>query len=183
MPIFANDRDLLYLAVGGDEQAARQIIQMLSSHAYGLAYKMLANQADAEDVLQDAFIRLWKGAHLFSGQSKLSTYFYTIVSRVCLNKLKASPKNIFEEFDETSHPVEESIEFDLIEQQNKNDIQKALNSLTPKQRLAIVMWSQEGLTAQQIGEVLHMTKNGVDQLLHRAKAQLRIQLQKGSNHE
>ena len=83
---------LLKCAVAGDAQASKEIIRILSRPAYSLAWKMLGNKEDAEDVVQDAFIRLWKGADSYSGKAKLFTYFYSIVSNLCLDLLKVNKK-------------------------------------------------------------------------------------------
>ena len=72
------EQDLLKKAVAGDSGASQEIIRSLSQSAYSLAWKMLGRREDAEDVVQEAFIRLWRSAANFNGKSALSTYLSLI---------------------------------------------------------------------------------------------------------
>ena len=176
-------KNLLKSAIAGDAQASKEIIGMLSRPAYSLAWKMLGNKNDAEDVVQEAFIRLWKGADSFTGKAKLFTYFYTIVSNLCLDRLKANKKNAFEEFDEAEHQSIEDVVMVIGDRVNSEKIRSAMDALSVKQRMAILMWAYQDQTAEQIGVAMGMNKNSVDQLLYRAKLKLKTELEKGGNHE
>ena len=176
------EQALLKSAVAGDSQASKEVIRLLSSPAYSLAWKMLGKKEDAEDVVQEAFIRLWKSADTFLGKSGLSTYFYTIVSNLCLDRIKSINKGFFEEFDEFEHHPMQEIEWNNAKSFDAESVQKALNALSSKQRMAMLMWAYQDLTAEQIGDALGMNKNSVDQLLYRAKLKLKAQLEKGESH-
>lgn len=187
MSLFSNkqhriERALLKSAVAGNSQASKEVIRLLSSPAYSLAWKMLGKKEDAEDVVQEAFIRLWKSADTFSGKSGLSTYFYTIVSNLCLDRIKSVNKGFFEEFDELEHYPIKEIEWSNGEGISPESIQKAMNVLSSKQRMAMLMWAYQDMTAEQIGYALEMNKNSVDQLLYRAKLKLKAELEKGESH-
>ena len=176
------EQALLKRAVAGNSQASKEVIRLLSSPAYSLAWKMLGKKEDAEDVVQEAFIRLWKSADTFLGKSGLSTYFYTIVSNLCLDRIKSVNKGFFEEFDEFEHHPMQEIEWNNAKSFDAESVQKALNALSSKQRMAMLMWAYQDLTAEQIGDALGMNKNSVDQLLYRAKLKLKAQLEKGESH-
>jgi len=176
------EQALLKRAVAGNSQASKEVIRLLSSPAYSLAWKMLGKKEDAEDVVQEAFIRLWKSADTFLGKSGLSTYFYTIVSNLCLDRIKSVNKGFFEEFDEFEHHPMQEIEWNNAKSFDAESVQKALNALSSKQRMAMLMWAYQDLTAEQIGDALGMNKNSVDQLLYRAKLKLKAELEKGESH-
>jgi len=176
------EQALLKSAVAGNSQALKEVIRLLSSPAYSLAWKMLGKKEDAEDVVQEAFIRLWKSADTFSGKSGLATYFYTIVSNLCLDRIKSINKGFFEEFDEFEHHPMQEIEWNNAKSFDAESVQKALNALSSKQRMAMLMWAYQDLTAEQIGDALGMNKNSVDQLLYRAKLKLKAELEKGESH-
>jgi RNA polymerase sigma-70 factor, ECF subfamily len=176
------EQALLKSAVAGNSQASKEVIRLLSSPAYSLAWKMLGKKEDAEDVVQEAFIRLWKSVDKFSGKSGLSTYFYTIVSNLCLDRIKSLNKGFFEEFDEFEHHPMQEIEWNNSKSFDVENVQKAVNLLTGKQRMAMLMWVYQDMTAEQIGDALEMNKNSVDQLLYRAKLKLKTELEKGESH-
>jgi len=176
------EQALLKRAVAGNSQASKEVIRLLSSPAYSLAWKMLGKKEDAEDVVQEAFIRLWKSADTFLGKSGLSTYFYTIVSNLCLDRIKSINKGFFEEFDEFEHHPMQEIEWNNAKSFDAESVQKAVNALSSKQRMAMLMWAYQDLTAEQIGDALGMNKNSVDQLLYRAKLKLKAELEKGESH-
>jgi len=173
------ERDLLRRASSGDAQASKELILMLSPPAFSLAWRMLGGREDAEDVVQEAFIRLWRNADSFSGNSKLLTYFYSIVSNLCLDRMKSNSRASFDDFDENVHRSTESFELEMHDFLRVECIQKAVDALTPKQRMAIMMWAYQDLTAQQIGIAMNMSKNGIDQLLYRAKLKLKEELTGG----
>jgi len=176
------EQALLKGAVAGDSKASKEVIRLLSSPAYSLAWKMLGNKEDAEDVVQEAFIRLWKSADSFAGKSGLFTYFYAIVSNLCLDRIKSINKGFFEEFNELDHYPIQEIEWSNGEGISPESIQKAMNVLSSKQRMAMLMWTYQDMTAEQIGYALEMNKNSVDQLLYRAKLKLKAELEKGESH-
>ena len=176
------EQALLKSAVAGDSKASKEVIRLLSSPAYSLAWKMLGKKEDAEDVVQEAFIRLWKSADSFAGKSGLFTYFYAIVSNLCLDRIKSINKGFFEEFDEIEHQPMKEIEWSIAEGVSPESIKKAMDVLSSKQRMAMLLWAYQDLTAEQISDVLGTSKNSVDQLLYRAKLKLRAELEKGESH-
>lgn len=173
------EQDLLKKAVAGDSGASQEIIRSLSQSAYSLAWKMLGRREDAEDVVQEAFIRLWRSAANFNGKSALSTYFYAIVSNLSLDRLKAMNKTAFEVFDELENLPAELVHVDFSDTFDSERISEAVRSLSVKQRMAILMWAYQDLTAAEIAKVMGMNKNSVDQLLFRAKLKLKSELEKG----
>lgn len=177
------EQALLKSAVAGDSKASKELIRLLSSPAYSLAWKMLGSKEDAEDVVQEAFIRLWKSADAFSGKSGLFTYFYVIVSNLCFDRLKRNTKGLFEEFDELEHHPEQANDWGVVEGISPEEIKKAMDVLSSKQRMAMLMWAYQDMTAEEVGLAMGMNKNSVDQLLYRAKLKLKLELEKGISYE
>jgi RNA polymerase sigma-70 factor (ECF subfamily) len=166
---WTNDKELLAAAVAGNTLATAEVILLLSDDAIRLAWRMMGTNQDAEDVVQSAFFKLWRNQEFFKGDAKLKTYFYTIVQRECFNALKKNKKHSnLDDLDEIS---EASYEFSHTDETGQ--LKSAIHLLPPKQRLAIVMWAYYDKTAEEIGEQLEMNKNAVDQLLFRAKANLK----------
>lgn len=167
--------DVLEAARGGDTRAARQLVASLSEAAHGLAWRMLGNTADAQDVVQEGFIKLLNSR--FRGESKLATFFHTLIARLCLDRLR-SPGRAFEVWDEDNltedpSPNPEQI---LALHQSADQVQQALMQLPPRQRLALNLWAHHDASVADIAHTLDIPTNAAHQLLHRAKINLKHHL-------
>lgn len=167
--------DVLEAARRGDPRAARQLVASLSEAAHGLAWRMLGNTADAQDVVQEGFIKLLNSR--FRGESKLATYFHTLIARLCLDRLR-SPGRAHEVWDE-DHVTEDpspNPEQTLALHQSADQVQQALMHLPPRQRLALNLWAHHDASVADIAHTLDIPTNAAHQLLHRAKINLKHHL-------
>ncbi len=169
-----SEKSLLRLAKEGKTEAVKSLIAMLLKPAHGLAWYILRNQSDAEEVVQEAFLQLWRSAEKFEGNASLKTYFTKIVVNECHTFIRKNPQHAEIEDEDSSHEGNSNFVIDL--RINQEIIQRALNELTAKQRMALVLWAFHDLTASEIGTVMDLNKNAVDQLLWRAKTALREKL-------
>jgi RNA polymerase sigma-70 factor, ECF subfamily len=175
-PIWINDQAELENAQRGELQSISKIVSQLSRPAFNLAYQILLNIEDAEDCVQDSFYHLWKSKNKFQAKSSLKTYFLRIVINSCYSMLLK--KNKFSLIDIDHVNIDQNRESELFGTYKDRkdvslDIHSALKKLNPKQRMAIVLWSYHDLTALEIGVVMSMNKNSVDQLLFRSKVILK----------
>jgi RNA polymerase sigma-70 factor (ECF subfamily) len=90
----ALERRLLAAAQGGDEQAFQQLIEPRRGELHAHCYRMLGSVQDAEDALQEALLRAWKGLPRFEGRSSLRSWLYTISTNTCLNAIERRPKRV-----------------------------------------------------------------------------------------
>ena len=87
-----SDQELIEAARRGDESAYRELIEQHRSALHAHCYRMLGSVHDAEDALQDAFLRAWKGLHGFQGRSSPRSWLYKIATNTCLDTLAKRPK-------------------------------------------------------------------------------------------
>ena len=177
------DEELHAKAIAGDAHAARQLVTRLSPKAYGLALRLMGHPNEAEDMVQESFIKLFQGRG-FEGRSKLGTFFYSIVSNTCIDALRKQHKQLFEADDYeveqvSSHEEPSAI---LSKRQDLGQMQYWISSLSPRQRVAIAMWVYQDANLLQIANALNLEVNAANQLLHRAKTALKLKL-KGIDHE
>jgi RNA polymerase sigma-70 factor (ECF subfamily) len=166
-------------ALKGDEKAARKLIASLSPKAHALAWRILGESSEAEDIVQAAFIKLFE-AKKYDGKSALSTYMHTIVTRLCFDKLRASASHKLDygfEFDELvsdgiSTPLEE-----LERKQSDSNVQYAMQFLNARQRAALALWAYHDATISEIAKATGLEVNAAHQLLHRAKINLRKKME------
>ena len=113
--IYMNDQDLYIIrrVLNGEQQAYAQLVDLHKDKAMTLAVRMLRNRSEAEEAVQDAFVRAFRALAGFQGNSSFSTWFYRIVFNVCstqLNKRKGEP--VFSFHDEENDPVTEIVSDD-----------------------------------------------------------------------
>src|SRR5919107_1870830 len=89
----AGDADLA-LARGGDDAAFTRLVEPLRRELHAHCYRMLGSAHDADDALQDALVRAWRGLARFEGRSSLRSWLYTIATNVCLNAIQRRPKRV-----------------------------------------------------------------------------------------
>jgi RNA polymerase sigma-70 factor (ECF subfamily) len=90
----AHERELLQAAQGGDEGAYRDLFEPYRGELHAHCYRMLGSVHDAEDALQDASLRAWRGLAKFEGRSSLRSWLYTIATNTCLNQIARRPKRV-----------------------------------------------------------------------------------------
>ena len=89
-----DERDLLSAARSGDPEAFRRLVEPHRAHLHSHSYRMLGSLHDADDVLQEALIRSWRGIRNFDGRSALRTWLYRIVTNACLDAIARRPKRV-----------------------------------------------------------------------------------------
>ena len=178
----APERDwaLWRAACAGDARSATLLVQRLTPQAYGLAMQILARSEDAEDAVQEAFLRLWASRPSDAHGATLGTYFNTIVINRCKSwlvrrrELSAAPDELVELADAQQHSLPHG---DGAPAADAGRIQAALARLAPRQRMALAMWAYADADIGDIARAMELEPNAAHQLLHRAKAALRLQLQ------
>lgn len=161
------------------------VVQQYQNMVYGVCYRIMGNQQDAEDAAQDVFVRLFEKAHTFRGQSKITTWLYRIAVNTSLNHLRKKKwERVFSFYSTTDENSEDnqnmlfsSKESDkpdkqFEQRQTQKLLRQALKRLPDKQRAAFVLHKFEGLSYQQITEILNTSLSSVESLIHRAKKNL-----------
>jgi len=174
-----SDAWLFEQANKGDEKAANQIVAKLSPRAHSLAWRMLGDSSEAQDIVQESFIKLFETKQ-FEGASALASYFHVIVTRLCLDRMRVKGGvkfDLSEELqdlvvDESQNPFK-----DLQVAQSSSLIQKAMMSIKPRQRAVLTLWAYQDATVSEIASMMELEVNAVHQLLHRAKINLREKLE------
>jgi len=167
-----SDEALLALYASGDRAAAAALSSRLTPLAYRLAARMLGDLAEAEDVAQEALLRLWKIAPDWrAGEAKISTWLYRVTSNLCLDRLRKRP-NIA--LDTVAEPLDEgpSVEANLMVKSRTDALNNALLALPDRQRQAVILRHLEDCANPQIAEAMDLSVEAVESLIARGKRRL-----------
>jgi RNA polymerase sigma-70 factor (ECF subfamily) len=166
----APDENLMQLVAQGDLDAFGQLVVRHQQTAWRTAYRLVADYQAAEDIAQEAFLKILEAADRYRPSSAFRNYLYRIVVRLCLDYLRKGrpiPTDTLLPADDSSSPEQRA---DHAEQTQA--VQEAIGCLPPKQRTAIVLRYYEGLTGREIAAAMETSVKAVERLLARARATL-----------
>jgi RNA polymerase sigma-70 factor (ECF subfamily) len=167
-----SDDALLVLFANGDADAARALNIRLTPRVFGQAMRMLNDRAEAEDVAQEAMLRLWKIAPDWrQGEAKVTTWLYRVVANLCTDRLR---KGRGVDLDSVPEPEDDQISAEgaLQEQARLAALRDALAQLPDRQQQAVTLRHIEGLTNPQIAEIMGISTEAVESLTARGKRAL-----------
>lgn len=165
---------LLVLYANGDPSAAGQLTARLSPRALSISYRMLGEMGEAEDVVQDAMMRLWKQAEDWrSGEADPGTWLYRVVHNLCIDRIRKR-KRLEIGFDGVAEPVDPTpgVEAAMIQSDRMNALNQGLASLPERQRQAVILRHIEGLPNPEIAQVMDISVEAVESLTARGKRAL-----------
>ncbi len=167
------DAELLARFAAGDQSAARELTDTLLPGAMRQAWRMLGDQIEAEDIAQEAMLRLWKqAADWRAGEAKISTWLYRVVHNLCIDRIrKRRPQVPVEDAPEPVDPNPGVLER-MAQGERAKAVAEAIGELPERQRQALVLRHFEGLSNPDIGEALECSVEAVESLLARARRQL-----------
>ena len=183
---------LLDQARNGCEQSFEILVRQNSEKMIRLAWRMVNNRSDAEDIVQEAFLRLYRSLSSFRGDSRISTWLYRTVSRLSIDYLRREKLKrrlfFFKPRDDAADPFEQAASGETaqdelaIAREQLADVHHALGNLSARQRAVLTLRHQEELPLREIAEILGLTEGSVKVHLHRAVQNLRAALDEKENN-
>jgi RNA polymerase sigma-70 factor (ECF subfamily) len=185
-----NEAELLAGLRAGDARAYRRLVDLNSAPVYNVALKLLGDEQEAEDVLQETFLSAFEALDRFEGRSKLSTWLYRIAYNASLMRLRKRKQMTTFSLDrplhdddgdsmpEPRHLVDWSAVPDdrLLTAEARQEMDRAIAALPESLRAAFVLRDVQGLSGAEAAEILGISVQAVKNRLHRARLQLRDHL-------
>ena len=175
-----DDEALVRRAQRGDAEAFGGLVAEHERFVYNLALRALGDQAEAEDVSQEAFVRAWQALPRFRGQAQFRTWLYRIVTNLCYNRLPRLRRDLAVLGDEAAEAVPDQAGADpaggVEDEERRAFLHRQIEALPESYRLLVTLRFQQALSYDEIASVLSLPLGTVKTGLSRARARLRAAL-------
>ena len=180
------DAELMLAVKGGDDRAFATLVRRYQSRVLGLAYRYIGDRGSAEDLAQEAFLRVYKARERYEPRAKFSTWLYRIVVNLCLNEIrwrKGRPSMALAVSTETSSNLNVDVTDEepepsetMEEAELAATIREIIGTLPENQRIAILLNKYEGQSYQEVAEAMDLSVMAVKSLLTRARVKIKEKL-------
>ena len=172
-------QELIGRCVERDEIAFEQLVRQFQSYAFALAMRLLCNEEEASDAVQESFVRVWRHIYRYDRKKKFTTWLYTIVTNQSLDRLRAirRSRRLFFSRDEYLDAEDVQSLDDIAEIQSNEELTAMIISLTAalpeKQRLVFTLRDLQDLSVGEVAEIADMSVASVKTNLHYARRRIR----------
>jgi len=180
------DRALVESFLAGDKTSFEELLNSYASKIYALALRLTKNPEDAEEVLQDVFVAVYRKIDRFEGKSSFSSWLYRVAVNASFMKLRKNRQDKSVKFDDISAAGQEALmprttsseDVDSLTYRHemRDRLEEAVNTLPDEYRPVFTLRDVDGLTTQEVANVLQLTVPAVKSRLHRSRLMLRRRL-------
>jgi len=182
------DATLMLRAKDGDLRAFEELVEKYKQPIVNLMFRMLHDLAEAEDMAQTVFLKVYQSMPRYQVSAKFSTWIFTIARHACLNEIRRRSRHPAESIEATMPDSEEATTRQFEDQKTftppeaflqgelETKIQEALDDLPEKQRMAVLLCRQDELSYEEIAGVLELSLSATKSLIHRARETLKLRL-------
>ncbi len=165
VPEHRNDAELVEQCKRGDLKAFESLYTVHSARMKSLAFHLLGNRSDAEDTVQEAFLKVYRALNSFEGNSSISTWIYRILLNCCYDALRKRQR-LAEDSAKPEIPSDPKLPLKIA-------LERALDLIGERQRLVFLMFEAEGLRHSEIAAILQVPEGTSRSWLFEAKCQLK----------
>ena len=186
------DEELVSSSTEGDLDSLKQLVTRWERPIYALAYRTLGREDEARDVVQEAFLRAYRGLRGFKGEAKFSSWLYRITLNLCRDWIRRERRAPLVQVPEGTDPLDladqrvaptESVEDLVARREMSAAVAKAMAELPEEQRVAIMLKEYHGLTFQEIADQLNCPLSTVKTRLYQGLSVLRRRLERRQAEE
>lgn len=176
-----DDTELIQNVLNGNQRDFERLVDKYQSAVFRIAIGLLHNKEDAEEIVQDVFIRVYRSLSSFDAKAAFSTWLYRVTVNASLNVLrKKKRQKLWVELSDILQlrSKEKQADVQLVEQSDNAFIYQAMNELPAMQRVAFVLSKYEEMPQARVAEIMQLSTGAVEQLIYRAKNNLQEKLGK-----
>ncbi len=182
------DTEIITKVLRGEQAYFVQLVERYQNYVFTLVLRMADNREDAEEISQDVFVKAYRALADFRGESRFSTWLYTIVRTSCITFLRKK-KLVTVSIDDEAKPMqlenrESGFRANSVEQKSKHAmVNEAILLLGPDDRQVITLFYQGEQSLEEIGKIMGLEPNTVKVKLHRARQRLKEKMEKYFSRE
>ena len=165
--------NIINKARNGDKEAFGKLVMQHQQYAFNLAFRIVCNEDDARDIVQDSFIKIWKNMKLYLPKIKFTTWMYKIVSNTAIDHLRSNKKmdtvnidDFYERLEQTNVNTPETL---LNNKETGQLISLFADTLSEKQKLVFVLRDLQGLNSSEVEDILNLPETSVKSNLYHAR--------------
>ena len=182
------DNEIISKVLGGDHNAYAELVSRYQGYVFTLTLRMIKSREDAEEVAQDVFVKAYRALADFRGESKFSTWLYTITNTTCITFLRKKKLDIHsldnEKVFEAADSKDSGFKANLVEQKSRvNMVNQAIAMLSPDDAEVITLFYKAEQNLEEISRILKLETNTVKVRLHRARTRLKEKMEKNFSEE
>ncbi|MTI53463.1 MAG: sigma-70 family RNA polymerase sigma factor [Geosporobacter ferrireducens] len=178
------DQELIEKILKGEGELFEELIRRYKNGVYSLCLRMLGNTEDAKDMAQETFIKCYHALGKYSREYKFSTWLFKIATNLCIDEHRKRKAKLMPLDEQLYMPYDTvSAETMYFHQTNRQEIERAIGELSQEYRILILLYHKEGLSYQQICDMLQLPMSKVKNRLHRARHMLKDRLKEIKEEE
>ena len=182
------DNEIISRVLKGEQNAYAELVNRYQAYVFTLVLRMIKSREDAEEVAQDVFIKAYRSLADFRGDSKFSTWLYTIASTTSITFLRKRKLDVHsldtEKVFEVADSRDSGLRANMIEQKSRvNMVNEAIAMLSPDDAEIITLFYKAEQNLEEISRILRLQTNTVKVRLHRARTRLKEKMEKNFSEE
>ena len=182
------DNEIISRVLKGEQNAYAELVNRYQAYVFTLVLRMIKSREDAEEVAQDVFIKAYRSLADFRGESKFSTWLYTIANTTSITFLRKKKLDVHsldnEKVFEVADSKDSGFRANLVEQKSRvNMVNEAIAMLSPDDAEIITLFYKAEQNLEEISRILRLETNTVKVRLHRARTRLKEKMEKNFSEE
>jgi RNA polymerase sigma factor (sigma-70 family) len=182
------DNEIISRVLQGEQNAYAELVNRYQSYVFTLILRMVKSREDAEEIAQDVFVKAYRSLADFRGESKFSTWLYTITNTTSITFLRKKKLEVHslnnEKVFEVADNKDSGFRANLIEQKSRvNMVNEAIAMLSPDDAEIITLFYKAEQNLEEISRILRLETNTVKVRLHRARGRLKEKMEKNFSEE
>ncbi|HEU5166539.1 MAG TPA: sigma-70 family RNA polymerase sigma factor [Chitinophagaceae bacterium] len=188
MSIGLGDNEIISRVLKGEQNAYAELVNRYQAYVFTLVLRMIKSREDAEEVAQDVFVKAYRSLADFRGESKFSTWLYTIANTTSITFLRKKKLDVHsldnEKVFEVADSKDSGFKANLVEQKSRvNMVNEAIAMLSTDDAEIITLFYKAEQNLEEISRILRLETNTVKVRLHRARTRLKEKMEKNFSEE